>query len=127
MTNIRLIASNPFNVIAANNKYDQEYVKYFTGLDVLLLPSYCGYPKVTYSPSRPQILVGPSRDLNAHLYTILKSKAGAIGIPVAAIRELYSKYEYADLAAHPAMVYFPYQVQYFSLLFLFGIKFFSFL
>jgi hypothetical protein len=30
--NLRAIASNARNVVAANNKYDAEYIKYFTGL-----------------------------------------------------------------------------------------------
>jgi hypothetical protein len=42
--NLNLIAKNPHNIVAANNRYDQEYIRYFTGIqEVLLLPNLCGY------------------------------------------------------------------------------------
>ena len=41
--NLKAIAAHPRNVVAANNRYDAEYVKYFTGLShVPVLPNYCG-------------------------------------------------------------------------------------
>ena len=37
--------------MAANNKYDAEYIRYFAGVDALYIPSYCGYAsKAQYSP-----------------------------------------------------------------------------
>jgi hypothetical protein len=66
--NLRLIASNPFNTIAANNRYDQAYVKYFTGIqDVLLLPNKCGYVTARYRPTRREILIAPARGVNGRL------------------------------------------------------------
>jgi hypothetical protein len=42
--NLRAIAANPRNIVAANNHYDAEYVKYFTGLkSVPVISNYCGY------------------------------------------------------------------------------------
>ena len=42
--NLKAIAAHPRNVVAANNRYDAEYVKYFTGLKhVPVLPNYCGW------------------------------------------------------------------------------------
>ena len=42
--NLKAIAAHPRNVVAANNRYDAEYVKYFTGLShVPVLPNYCGW------------------------------------------------------------------------------------
>lgn len=62
-SNLQKIASNEYNVIAANNKYDQEYIKYFTGLkDVLLLPSYCGYITNVYNPIKKEFLIAPARE-----------------------------------------------------------------
>ena len=29
--NLQRIAASPYNIIAANNLYDQQYIKYFTG------------------------------------------------------------------------------------------------
>jgi hypothetical protein len=62
LVNLRAIARNPRNIIAANNVYDQVYIKYFTGLDAMYLPSWCGDNSVTYLPTRLEILLGPSRD-----------------------------------------------------------------
>ena len=42
--NLKAIAAHPRNVVAANNRYDAEYVKYFTGLShVPVLPNYCEF------------------------------------------------------------------------------------
>ena len=66
--NLRRIASSPYNVIAANNRYDQEYIKYFTGIDdVLLLPNMCGYVAARYHPTRKEILIAPARGVNGYL------------------------------------------------------------
>jgi hypothetical protein len=77
--------------VAANNLYDAEYIKwvciwplswqeacalrplccgcrYFTGLrNVPVIPNYCGYTKESYSPQRPEILVGPGRGVHEEL------------------------------------------------------------
>ena len=59
--NLRKIASSPRNVVAANNKYDAEYIKYFTGIkNVPVLQNFCGYTKVSYRPTRRDMLVGLS-------------------------------------------------------------------
>lgn len=125
--NLKAIASNPRNTLAANNRYDAEYVKHFTGLDVKVLPNYCGYTNVTYNPTRPQILIGPGRlSFGAGLLV-----SGPKGIVQAAansthlldtpykefvpIRQLYKHYEFIDLASHPAIVLIPYQVSIMSI------------
>ena len=42
--NLVRISSKEGNMVAANNRYDQEYIKYFSGIkNVKLLPSLCGY------------------------------------------------------------------------------------
>lgn len=48
-------------------------LRYFTGLrDVPVLPNYCGYTGVTYAPERPEILVGPGREVHGGLFQELK-------------------------------------------------------
>lgn len=37
-----------------------------------VLPNYCGYTGVTYSPQRPEILVGPGRGIHEGLFRELK-------------------------------------------------------
>ena len=54
-------AAKPGNLLVANNMYDAEYMKHFTGLNsVTVLPSLCIH-KAAYQPVRQEILVGPSR------------------------------------------------------------------
>ena len=57
----RRIAADPRNVVAANNRFDVAYTRYFTGVRSLLLPSFCGYARRSYSPTRPGFLVGVRR------------------------------------------------------------------
>ena len=61
VSNLRRIGARPGNVIAANNKYDVYYIKYFTGLDAMYLPSWCS-PKAFWKPEKNIVLLGPSRD-----------------------------------------------------------------
>ena len=118
--NLVRISSVPGNVVAANNRYDQEYIRYFTGIrNVLLLPNSCRYVDADYSSvlasggrRRPQVLVAPSRGVNPRLLAQLKDAAQQHSVPIAPIRALYSSYSYADLASHPAIVVLPYQVSF---------------
>ena len=132
--NLKAIAAHPRNVVAANNRYDAEYVKYFTGLkDVPVLPNYCGYTGATYAPARNQILVGPGRGVSNELFGMLRKAAdrrrgackasaankalcgGGGSFDFRRIRDLYPHFEYSDLAAHPAVVLIPYQVSIMSI------------
>lgn len=119
--NLRRIAAKPTNTLAANNRYDQEYLKYFTGLPVVLLPSLVLYITDTYAPTRPEVLLGPSRGVNGHLQRLLFAAIDAHSpledrgrISLVPIRDLYPQYRYADLAAHPCVVLLPYQVSFMS-------------
>lgn len=69
----------------------------------------------SYAPTKSHILLGLGRGIPSALRDELKQVAAASAVPVACIRELYPRFEYADLAAHPAMVVFPYQVSIMSI------------
>jgi hypothetical protein len=75
------LSRNKRNIIAANNHYDVEYIKYFTGIDAVYLPSWCGdcdgaYRNVNvneprnwgsslppmYAPTREEVLIVPYRN-----------------------------------------------------------------
>eukprot|EP01038_Epipyxis_sp_PR26KG_P011271 gene11271-15122_t len=74
---LRQLAKNPRNIIAANNLYDVHYINYFAGVQVTYIPSWCGdlnhefdairnnlpiyQPIPTYSPSKDRFLLGPYR------------------------------------------------------------------
>lgn len=114
--NLKNIASNPRNIVAANNLYDAEYIKYFTGLrNVPVIPNYCGYTKESYSPQRPEILVGPGRGVHEELLRELQERGRSRGVSVARIRDLYPHFEYSQLVQHPAIVLIPYQVSVMSI------------
>ncbi|KAL7548779.1 hypothetical protein ACHAWF_016384 [Thalassiosira exigua] len=70
------LAADKRNVIAANNAYDRDYIKYFTGIDdVELLPSWCGDNVGTtfcedgwetgispgWLPTKPEVMIVPYR------------------------------------------------------------------
>ena len=79
------------NVVGANNKYDQEYMQYFTGLKgIELFPSLCetfseddSSVPVTYHPARSEILIAPSRDVNEALAAELIATAAGRGFSFA--------------------------------------------
>ena len=115
--NLKQIAQHPKNVIAANNLYDVEYIRYFTGINATLLPSLCDYTNVDYNPSRKEFLIAPIHVKHGEILfkKLLSNSLQFHSIQVVAIRELYSNYKYSDLAKHPAIVYVPYQVSVMSL------------
>jgi len=125
--NLHRIASKPHNTIGANNAYDVEYMKYFTSIEnVKLLPNLCDYVNTVYHPVHDTILLGPSHGVNDILLRQLKqslaqfnkeqSNSHRPNVLIAPIRELYpGHFEYAQLAAHRAVVLLPYQVSIMSL------------
>lgn len=119
--NLIAITAKNGNILVANNRYDAEYIKHFTGLNVPVLPSLCLYVDSTYKPSKQEILIGPGRlspgaaKLIAELQRTVKSSQKAKGLEFVKIRDLYKKYEYADLAQHRAILLIPYQVSIMSI------------
>lgn len=114
--NLKAIARHPRNIVAANNRYDAEYIKYFTGLaEVPVVPNYCGYTGAMYAPKRSEILVGPGRGINNELFNRMKGVGSKQGKVFLRIRDLYPQYTYSQLANHPALVLIPYQVSIMSI------------
>ena len=73
---VQNLARDKRNVIAANNVYDRDYIKYFTGIeDVELIPSWCGDNVGTtfcedgwessispgWLPTKPEVVIVPYR------------------------------------------------------------------
>jgi hypothetical protein len=134
VANLVAMAKQPHVALAANNLFDVHYVRYHTGLVLEYLPSWCDLG-VTYShgdgaPRRP-FLMGPYRDNLGHPYRsedeawrlpLLHGLREAVdahganrrtGLPfeIKRISEVYPHgYSYEDIAAHPAVVFMPYQV-----------------
>ena len=115
--NLKRWSQDSRNTIAANNRYDAEYIRYFTGLEAIVLPSYCDYTRARYQPvAKKKFLIGKMHGGEV-FQTFFKSslresiqRANA-SIEFAEIREIYPDgYQYTQLAEHPAMIYVPYQV-----------------
>jgi hypothetical protein len=103
------LAKDSHNIIAANNLYDRDYIKYFTGIqDVLLLPSWCGDNCVGASlckpgwessvteewlPTRPEVMIVPYRsnlDRSRYINGIRDPKDHPIIKELAAVPEFIS-------------------------------------
>jgi hypothetical protein len=119
--NLIKISQDPKNIIAANNLYDAEYIRYFTGINVTLLPSFCNYTNSVYNPKRNEFLLAPihAEHFDLLFNTLLKDSLERYytknKIEIVPIRKIYRNYEYSDLTNHPAIIYVPYQVSVMSL------------
>ncbi|CAF4573824.1 unnamed protein product [Rotaria magnacalcarata] len=118
--NLKKIAQDPKNFVAANNLYDAEYIRYFTGIKVSVLPSLCGYTNADYNPKRTQFLLAPIHalyfdDLFKKLLKTSFKRYQDHKIKIVPIRNLYPNYKYSDLTNHPAIIHVPYQVSIMSL------------
>jgi len=123
--NLRLLHSHGA-IVAANNLYDVEYIKYFTGIEPEYLPSWCDQ-NVLYSPTEPEVLVGPYRDnldfprfsedeaMKHPIMVEMFSEAnkarqeGKIVPKLVRMRSRYREYTWEQIASHPAIVLVPYQ------------------
>jgi len=118
--NLIKISQDPKNVIAANNLYDAEYIRYFTGINVTLLPSFCNYTNSVYNPKRKEFLVTSihSKSFESIFYELLQESLDRYytdQIKIVPLRTIYNNYEYSDLTNHPAIIHVPYQVSVMSL------------
>jgi hypothetical protein len=125
---IQKLASNPRHLIGGNSVYDADYIQFFTGVPAVYVPSFCGVITARYNPVKSEFLLAHSH-ASVHKDTYwdggwliwrfavdrmneAKAKKGgkAAEFQFKGINELYGRYEYQDLANHPAMIHFPYQV-----------------
>jgi hypothetical protein len=101
--------------------YDAEYIRYFTGIKVIILPSLCTYTNVSYTPEiqKPFLIapvhqVGFRAEFTLNLTNALQRLKASVN--VSHLREVYKdRYEYAQLVQHPGIIYVPYQVSLMSL------------
>lgn len=116
---LKELSKDPKHVIAANNLYDAEYIKYFTGLNPIVIPNYCGYISVKYTPERDGFLLAAGRDRrvwNAFMnqYNTVCDAMNCT-TDLFPLRRQYPSYSYRDIAAHQGIVYVPHQVTTMSL------------
>lgn len=113
--NLRTIATDPKNVLAANNAYDAQYIRYFLGISVPVMPSLCLYTNAKFNPIRKEFLLAPIRALNFEpifmkQLTESLARSAKRRIKIVRMRDVYKRYNYSDLARHPGIIHVPYQV-----------------
>ena len=106
--------SHPKHVISATSKYDLEYLRHYTGLEVLPLYSYCTYvTNYTYAPNRDEIPVFAwevrATNWDERFETDIKK------FKVIRRTKLYKWYKFPDLIRHRAIVFLPYAVMTYKL------------
>ena len=120
------MAAAPRVVLAANNRYDQEYVRHFTGVQPLYLPTLADYVTARWrgaddgrdggggggggggKQARPFLMWRAHHEMGRTLLADLQ-RANADGARVEALDAAYPRgYEYADVARHPGVVLVPY-------------------
>ena len=101
-------SDNPHHVIAALSRYDEEYLRHYTGLSVAPLYSYSGFYTSghSYNPSRPEILVFGWDD---------RFKTEIVEFKLVDTHKLYKRYKLSDLVSHRAIVYRAYSVMSYKL------------
>ena len=99
--------NDPKHVISATSKYDLEYLRHYTDLEVLPLYSYCSYTaNNTYAPTRAEFPIFVRKVIyhnwdNRFTTQIKKVK-------VVDIEQLYKWYSFSDLVHHRAVVFLAY-------------------
>ena len=115
--NLSELYGSPTHVIGANNQYDKEYIGYFTGLKIELLPSFCLYSGGYYNPIHNySYLISAQRDGFSRAFTVLWNdefnthyrRLNATFI-LGSLRGNDGKYETWDWASHFGIVNVPYQ------------------
>lgn len=113
--NFRIVKEKSNLFAAANNWYDVHYFNYYTGLKAKYIPSYCNYTNTVYSWNHDRtILVHGYRPIleMIPLEVFLKDlNQQSSKFSFKSLRKVYpGKYEYKDIASHPAILHIPYQV-----------------
>lgn len=109
--NLKMIASDPQNVVAANNMYDARYIEYFTGIEPVVIPSWI-HMKERYTGTSNDILVAPIHSEGAQaIWKSLKQTS----VRFKDMKTKYTYYSYHQLCENTAIVHFPYQVSVMSL------------
>ena len=95
--------------ILASNRYDAEYINFYTGLRVpVLWASSFGYQFAAYNVLREEILVGPLQLTSLPSAAVDAMNRSRLIFTTA--KQLYGRFESQNLCDHRAMVMIPYAV-----------------
>ena len=106
------ISKSKNNIIAATNKYDQEYIKYFTGYQPMQLQVHCGYTKVKYAPEKTTFALYPISNFTTmkmfdfRLQRELHKRNSSLTFQP--VKNVFSKgLTFKDIVKYKGVVYFP--------------------
>nr|CAG4717791.1 unnamed protein product [Naegleria fowleri] len=123
MENLKKIAFNPRNIIAANNMFDLHLIKHHVGLNVEYIPFWCGNKIekgrfLNYRPTRKEIFITPFLDtteLNSRQHPIVMdlkqqfiNKASDYSFTF--MKDLFPKYSRLELTSGTGIIILPFQV-----------------
>ena len=98
---------DPKHVISSTSKYDLEYLRHYTDLEVLPLYSYCIYTSNnTYAPSRNEIPIFVRKVIYNNW--VPDFETNITKIKVVDVEKLYKFYSFSDLVKHRAVVFLAY-------------------
>lgn len=105
----------PKHFLAAGGRYDQEYIKYYTGLDAILLPTnafWYAFNVTRWTEAKSEILVGPLQHSSHPLIQKMSdsSRRRKSSFRFATAKSLYGHYQLQQIADHRAIVLLPYAV-----------------
>ena len=91
--------------LAANNKADADYLRHYTGLDAVHIPSACTYTGLTYTGRTPAAVICTNGE------RLADDAARALKHAAVPLRSgLGARYSQADLYDYEALVFIPYNV-----------------
>ncbi len=95
------------NTVGALSRYDVEYLRYYTGLDPKLVPSFSGYYAGHYSGISPELLV-----FDKHYEKRVQALIDSLKPEFTAgyYRNMYHHFSLDDLGKHKAAIFLPYSV-----------------
>ena len=86
-------------------------MRYYTGLDAKLVPSYAGfYMEETYKPSLKKYLIFTVPAGNKPFIKSVKEALQTVNIESDFVYDVYKFYKTRDLVSHPAVISLPYSV-----------------
>lgn len=112
--NLKRIAGDKKNLVAANNLYDARYIEYFTGIKPVVMPSWKPM-KATWTGISDDIIVAEMHVLVDSYREEIWQNLQSVSSRFVDLRQKYPTYKFAQLCQNTAVLHMPYQVSIMSL------------
>lgn len=108
---LRALMQHRWNVVAANSRYDVEYMHYFLGSRPDYVPSFCAYTGAHYHPTLQSFLYSRHRRIGGNWDVAFKERYKALNATFRLDDLNNLKYDdFFELANYLGIVHLPYQV-----------------